>query len=161
MSTLSIMAAITAKEFKTKERGKSDFFSWNLYRWLRTFPDSTRIYRHDNSITTGGKMEVPALFIGVLYDDGWFHGANLRDICRVSSRFENFAYPPSVHRIHTFEDVTEQFWSDYRRIGVCAIHGDLAHKWVMDGEDYRRCEYCGKEEHRTFEVVRRVVELWN
>lgn len=140
------------EEYKPKAKGKSDFYSWNLYIWLRKqasgakWMQKTRIY----------KSEDGTLFIGARYDgshDG-VTGTRLSQLCSGSGSGK-FPLVGCWVGSGKWQDVTEQFYAEYERIGVCAIHGDWAHNFTIDG-DTRACEYCGKVERKRVELVEKV-----
>lgn len=140
------------EKYKPKEKGKSDFYSWNLYRWLRKHgkPNS----RPMHSIF---KNESGELFIGesrnTLAEDT-VHGVRLRALCSGSGSVK---LPHSGCYIdsHKWQDVTDEFYAEYERIGACAIWGDLSHKFTVDG-DTRTCDYCGKVERKRVKLVEKV-----
>lgn len=143
---------INPEDIKPKENGKADFFSWQLYKWVKKYPDRTKVYKKSDAIPYA------QLFIGAIDEDdhSWFYGRILRYLCRYGDRLDSFAYGPA-HGVPEWRDVTEKFWSDYMKIGVCAIHGDFAHKWVVEG-DKRVCQYCGKVEIKRIKMVPK--EVW-
>lgn len=135
---------INPEEFKPKVKGESDFFSWKLYRWLYNHKDKTNIFKCNND-----------LWIGELWDND-FVGVNLRHLCRYGRNPEIMCH--SYETKDGWDDVNEWFWSEYSRIGVCAIHGDYAHKWNYLYPTKRKCEYCGKIETSYIETKR--IEKW-
>lgn len=148
--------AITPKLIKPKVRGKSDFFSWQLYRWVKKYPARLQIFKGTRNSATGIDREKPQLYIGVMTDDHWFHGAQLRYICCVGRKIEAWAYGPNFDT-ENWENITDQFWNDYMKIGTCAIHGDLWHDWNTEG-DKRTCTRCGATEHKQTETFTK--EVW-
>lgn len=147
-----------ASEIKPKVKGQSDLFSWQLYRYMRKYPDISdqKIYSGTWNSIDGVNRAYPVLYIGCMHDDGWFHGRSLRNLCSCGSKIERYAYHHG-HDTHNWTDVTDAFWGEYMRIGVCAIHGDAAHNWLRDGGK-RTCEYCGKVENRKIIMVEK--EIW-
>lgn len=148
------------KTIKPKVNGKSDFFSWNLYRWTKANPSYCRVYRGIwNSCAGKNNLGKEWLCIGYRSDDMWFHGRPIIGVCRDGKPKEKYAYSPGEkgHDAAHWEDITEEFWKRYMEIGVCAIHGERAHKWVESGRE-RTCEYCGKKERKL--VFIESVERW-
>ena len=138
---------IEAKSIKPKESMKSDFFSWNLYRWIRKHPHRNRIWSATWNICTGVDI-ARILYVGSKREGDWIHCTQLRRLCSGSGRGKQEAYAYNHnHDTANWVDVTEEFWAKYMEIGVCAIHGDLAHKWKYEGNG-RVCEYCGKSEEK-------------
>lgn len=140
------------EEYKPKEKGKSDFYSWNLYRWLRKqsklpeWRQKTRIY----------KSEDGTVFIGARYDnvhDG-VTGTRLRHLCSGSGvgRFPEVGLWVGSGQ---WQDITDEFYAEYERVGVCAIHGDLAHEFTVFG-NARQCDYCGKVERKVVRMIEQV-----
>lgn len=148
-----------AKDFMPKVKGKSDFYSWQLYKWMKKKPDFCRIYEGVWNSATGYDPNRIILYIGLLYDD-CFMGSMLRRICTVGAKLDSMAYCSKGHHLDEWQDVTDSFFADYRKRGVCAIHGGMAHKWTYDVElAIRTCEYCGeKQEKKTVMVPKDVWE---
>lgn len=150
------------RDIKPKVSGKADFFSWRLYQFaLKKGEQSMQVFRSTwNPITGHDPDREGLLYIGRRFDDGWFHGKDLRSVCAPFGPITQcWAYGPS-HGIEEWRDVTEEFWADYLKRGVCAIHGDRAHKWGQDEDesDERTCLYCGKQEKKRIVMVPR--EIW-
>lgn len=144
---------INAEDFKPREKGKSDFFSWNLYRWLKKQEKSGRgaIRIYDSG------SDYKSIYIGVKESHGSVCAVNLRTLCSGSGR-GHFPLFGCFINSSQWKDITEEFYSEYRRIGVCAIHGDFAHEFTYIGEgvDRRMCKYCGKVEKKVVTMVERV-----
>ena len=146
---------IKAEDFKPKVRGESDFYSWQLYRWLKKYPDYSEVWSGTWNSATGHDPERPVLYIGKMFDDGWFHGKNLRSTCVYKAKIQAWAFS-NGHHVEEWTDCTEAFWTDYRLKGVCAIHGDNAHEWDTDGKE-RQCKFCGKREIQKAVMVQKLV----
>lgn len=114
-------------------------FSPNLYRFLKrrgqAWADACRVYRDADNI----------LWIGSL-DDGWLHGARLMGVLCYGPGEQVWAHLPGS--LGGLQEVP-QFWTDYMRIGRCAI--DPEHKrsfigdetrWAVHGDE-RSCLWCG------------------
>lgn len=134
---------IKAEDIKPERKNESDFFSWNLYRWFKKYPNECRIYKDGNgTLCIGDRSTI-------------VHGAGLVDIHRKTPRSSlqscRWAYLGSNY----WQDVTEEFFSEYMSIGVCAINGISAHKWIEKG-DYRECQYCEKEERKIVTMVEKI-----
>lgn len=142
---------ITANEFKPAAKGQSDFYSWQLYRWLKKHKYYYRIYRGLWNSCDGYNPEKPVLYIG-LRDDGCLFGNQLRRICTHGNNLDTWAFESAVMRVDEWEDVTEQFYALYRKIGVCAIHGDAWHDFDVVGDE-RACKRCGKIEIKQTRMV--------
>jgi hypothetical protein len=137
------MNNLKAEDYKPKEKGISDFYSWNLYRWLRKNKGE-----YCEIFNTGQAFN--HLIIGRKYPDGDIIGFRLKELCSGSSTVkfpQKFCYGDQE-----WPEVTEEFFAEYSRIGVCAIHGDMAHKWEYGGS-LRGCEYCGKVERKKIKMV--------
>lgn len=109
---------INAEKIKPKVKGKSDFFSWQLYRWAKKRPTSMTIWAGTWNSCYGLDGDKPTL--------------------------EMWAYGPN-HGTKDWVDITDQFWKSYLEIGVCAIHGDYIHNW-SETENTRVCTRCKKTE---------------
>lgn len=139
------------KEFQPKVKGESDFFSWQLFKWLNKHPHYTRIYKTNWCTLLGAKVDYPVLYIG-LRQDGCMSGAHLRHICHVGAPLQAWAHCHGEMDVDSWEDVTDEFYDNYRSIGVCAIHGDNWHDWVTDGEK-RSCSRCKVSETKVVKMV--------
>lgn len=147
-----------ASDIKPKVKGQSDFFSWQLYRYMRKYtdPKDQRVFAGTWNSIDGVNPLRPVLYIGQLSKDLWFSGRQLRNLCRHGGSIVRYAYHAG-HDTKNWVDVTDAFWSDYMKIGVCAIHGDLAHDWDVSGDE-RTCRYCGKREIKRIKMVEK--EIW-
>lgn len=135
------MNGLIAKDFKPDDSG---FFSKNLFKWLKKYPYYNRIYKSPYSSFGGYDPENPVLMIGDKSHDGWFSGNRLRSICcghRMDAR--PYAFGHKEMRIDEWEDVTHQFIQDYKLMGVCAIHGDFAHRFKSLSKTEKICLNCG------------------
>lgn len=132
---------LEAKDFKPDDIG---FYSQNLHKWLKKHPYYSKVYASPWSQVWGYNPEKPILMIGFMGEDGWFHGYPLRSVCS-GSRMDKqpFAYGYTEMKLEEWQDITEQFISDYKRIGVCAIHGDFAHRLDNIDSKTRVCLNCG------------------
>lgn len=121
------------------------FWSACLHRFIKRNPHYNKVYRGSDG----------HLYIGH-YDPEVkdLSGSKLRAVCCGSEK-RKFRTCCFVHL--EFEDVNDWFWSEYERIGVCAIHGDYGHAWAYC-EDERECCNCGKTEKKHIEMVPR--EFW-
>jgi hypothetical protein len=147
-----------AESIKPANHGKSDFFSWQLYRWAKQKPLMLQIWEGTWNSVSGTDRGHPVLYIGYMDSDTpgekWLHGRKLRELCCHGQNIEGCAYGPGHDTAH-WKEITKEWWKKYMRIGVCAIHGDFAHNWNESG-DTRICEYCGKKEHKQIEMVEKV-----
>jgi len=146
------LAEIHPETIKPAARGEADFFSWKLYLWVKKKPHATQIWRGTWNHVSGFDPNRPILYIGRM-DGHWMHGKALRALCRKGQSISALVYGPG-HDTPNWVDITDEWWSEYRRIGVCAIHGDLAHKWD-ESERRRVCRYCGKHETKVTKLVER------
>lgn len=147
------MATLTAG-IRPKVKGEADFYSWQLYRWHRKQgPEWCEVWKSDWNPLDGHNPDTGRVMIGRMDDLGWFYGVPLRSLCGRGQKLKRWAYGDTTG----WKNITAEFWAEYRRIGVCAIHGDTAHQWLVDG-DSRHCEYCGKQMRRIVDMVPR--ERW-
>ncbi len=120
---------------------KSDFYSWQLFRWVRRYPELTAIY-----------SGMGQLYIGKINVDGSFFGADLRYMCHWNKPLSKMNMPEPIAK--HFEDITEEFWDSYSKKGVCAIHRGSAHNWEYDEDGFiRTCKYC-QEKQRMISIVK-------
>lgn len=146
-----------AEQVKPLKKGVSDFYSWQLYRWLKKKPRYNKIYEGVWNSFDGYNPERRVLYMGLM-DGGCFLGTQLRQLCRHGAKLESWAFCHKEHHVEEWVDVTEDFWRDYNLKGVCAIHGDFAHKWsYVPWTDERICQHCGKIEKRSFVFVPKVI----
>ncbi|MDD2462457.1 MAG: hypothetical protein PHI97_00505 [Desulfobulbus sp.] len=145
-------------KYKPKVNGKSDFFSWNLYIWLKKNPEYCRIYKGVWNSANGYDPSRPTLYIGFVADN-WFHGTMLRRVCNLGLKEHTWAYGPRDSHLDEWIDITDEFFADYERRGVCAIHDDMVHVWEKSSPDERRCVYCGKTETRA--IIFAPQEVWS
>lgn len=151
------MTSLEAKDVKPSKKGKSDFYSWQLYRWLREKPDYNHVYKGAWNCINGYDQQRRTLYIGRM-EDSCFLGTALRRLCHYGAKLESWAYCSEGHRLDEWEDTTESFIAEYMTKGVCAIHGDVAHKWrYVPSAGIRTCDYCGKEEKRNLVFVPKTV----
>jgi hypothetical protein len=149
---------IKAKLIKPAVAGESDFFSRKLYQWVKKNPDALTIFRGTWNSISGIDKENPILYIGCVRNDNSISAVPLRRLCSHVSYVQMMSYSAG-HDVDNWEDITEQFWESYLRIGVCAIHGDNAHNWIVNEDEGRRiCEYCNKVEHK--ELIHVPKEVW-
>jgi hypothetical protein len=141
---------IEPESIKPKVKGWSDFFSWNLYRWVKNNPEYVHVFQSTwNPVYDKDRPDFKWLMIGMIDqdDESCFLGRHLPNVCCEGKPQESFAYCCHVHDVKNWKDITDEFWKRYMEIGVCAIHGDFAHKWIESGRE-RMCEYCGKKERK-------------
>jgi hypothetical protein len=147
-------------EFKPKKHKQSDFFSWQLFRWLKTQPPAYyQVFSSPWGGTLGYVPDAPILYIGRMEEDGSFSGTELRRHCYHGQKINMFSYCMAEHRLDEWQDVTAQFWAEYREKGVCAIHGNNAHHFGDIGKDdtTRTCQHCGHVDHKTIEMVPKTI----
>lgn len=148
---------VNPENYKPQQKGKADFFSWQLYKWMKKKPDFCHIYKGFWNSATGYDPERPVLYIGLL-EDGCFMGHMLRRICTSGNKLESWAFCSKEYHLDEWVDITEEFFADYQKRGVCAIHDDTAHKWTDDqNTSMRTCEYCGKTERQRLIFVPQMV----
>jgi hypothetical protein len=143
----------------TKSR-VSDFYSWNLYVWLKSFPECTQIYVSPWNPVSGFEKGRETIFIGLMDEHDGFHGIPLKRLCSgAPATFSQRGFYGENFKVSEWKEITESFWTDYLQSGVCAIHGDFAHKWDVKGGDFRQCLYCKVEQHRAIELIPR--DVWS
>ena len=142
---------INPNDIKPKVTGKADF-SWQLYRWIKKYPESYHVYSDNDP-------SFPCLYIGMIAneDPDYCYGRAIRQLCVCGEKIKAYAYGGSAYNVCEWSEVTEQFWSEYMKKGICAIHGDLVHKWNVSGNT-RTCQYCGKVEYKKTVMIPK--EVW-
>lgn len=136
------------KQFKPAVKGKSDKFSWQLYRWAKKNPHALRIWSATWNSVRGVDPDHRQLYIGYKRDGNWIHARQLRNLCSYGARLDCFAYNRG-HDTENWIDVTGWFWREYLRKGVCAIHGDRVHDFIKINRNSRKCKHCGEHQTRT------------
>lgn len=171
-------------DIKPKARGKSDKFSWNLYRFLeKNYKKSTFHFYHivDQEDYVNGEVvnkKVPFdindaktmdIWVGNEREDGLFmYGNRLWTITSGSKeRFTEFANP--WLRNKEYIDVTDEFIKAYLRIGRCLftrhsnrwIEGDEA-RFTYINKNSRRCNWCGRYQTRRIKKIQTIKrsETW-
>jgi hypothetical protein len=146
------------EKYKPKVKGKSDFYSWQLYKWMKKNPDFCRIFEGVWNSATGYEPHRKVLYIGLL-DDECFMGNLLVRICTYKAKLESYAYCSKAHHLEEWKDITEEFFMDYEKRGVCAIHKGIVHKWAYQPDsDIRTCAYCGETQKKELVTVQK--EVW-
>ena len=149
---------MNAEKYKPSKKGVSGFYSWQLYRWMKKNPDFCKVYLGVWNSATGYDPNRTVLYIGFL-DDGCFMGNLLARTCTCNSKLDSWAYCSKEHHLDEWQDVTESFFKDYEKRGVCAIHKGMAHKWTYyPGNNKRTCKYCGDVQERKTVMVQK--EVW-
>ncbi len=140
-------------QYHPKIKGESDFYSWNLFRWLRKQSKEPEYFRKTNIF----KSDSGTLFIGTRYNS-WNNAVTGTRLGQLCSSGSDRAFPlvGVWGGSQEWEDVTDWFWAEYERIGVCAIHEGVAHKFIYQNDNKRVCEYCSEVEKRKVEMVERV-----
>lgn len=145
---------INPETIRPKVKGKADFFSWNLYKYVKQHPLDKVWMGTWNSID-GIQSEPNTLYIGYMEDGRcWFHGNMLRRVCCFPK--ERWAMNRG-HDLVNWKECTDDFMADYLRRGVCAIHNGMAHKWTESGGK-RTCEYCGLTEKAMVKILTK--QIW-
>lgn len=162
------------KKIKPKNIKKSDKYSKQIYHYLKMHPDKNQVYYiqtqevYNKETNEFEVKEVPfdidnirisQIWIGNTqrsnYEEGyidWMYGNSLSTIVSSSkSKYTVFANPWNNKK--TVVNVTEQFWEKYIEIGRCIYDH---HYWLQDeeeryvyiDEEHRKCNWCGKEQHK-------------
>lgn len=129
---------INKESIRPKADNTSDFFSWQLFRWIRKHKDLYRIWE------TGDEYH-PLVIGDIYYGDDAVSGTHLKTLCFKDRQLTVYSF--CMFDGTEWTEITDKFWSDYMDRGVCAIHGDNAHQWITR-ESTRRCEYCNKHERQ-------------
>lgn len=153
---------INPSEFKPAVKGKADKFSWQLYRWAKKHPARLKIWAGTWNSCTGIDREKPVLYIGDDRDGNWIHARQLRNLCTHGANLQAWAYS-SPHDTKNWVDVTESFWREYLRKGVCAIHDDRGHDFTKINRNSRKCRHCGEHQTRTVVTKKTIkrLDIWD
>jgi hypothetical protein len=155
----------SAKAIKPKEKGVSDFFSWNFYRFAKENPLFTRVFKGVWNRIDGYNPQEPTYYIGMIDDNGAFNGILLSHMLCMHKRFDMSCYMMPKHHIEEWQDVSADFYAEYQRIGYCLLD-DHHHEWgdtdakrdEANAGHTRTCQRCGKQE--TLTAIARVDYLW-
>lgn len=154
-------------EVKPAVAGRSDKYSWNLYRWLRK-QSKDRWWPHIGVYRPPATEPCRRLIVGYRppSEGGWIYGSYMNSVlCSGTKEIYAFA-PPTL--LATYDDITAEFWADYLRIGRCIF--DPNHTWGMIGDEARfsslspskrRCNWCGATMHRHTRREVKTVETWS
>ena len=149
-SKLRGLRGTDSQSIKPKFDNRSDFFSWQLFAFVKKHPNYTHIYKLID--TDKANIKGYTLYIGNLTDDLGFVGRDLRRLCYSGVGLNLESMLVSLRDQSKLEDITEKFWADYLTKGVCLIHNGVAHSWVADGNT-RTCEYCGETQYKKITMV--------
>lgn len=135
------------KSVQPKNKGESDKYSWNIYRYLKgNIGNDIRIFKSPN-----GKTEV----IGHKYSDG-ISGCDLDSLIR-STRIQEYWFDDNWNLKEQ-----EGWLEEYQRIGRCLL---IPHNYQWyTGEDTRftyvnntrKCNWCGKWQHMNLQKIVKV-----
>lgn len=141
-------------DIKPKQKGRADFYSWGLYAWLKKYPVAFHIFMETEFDKDGNRTGNIYFHIGQKDSYGDIKGAPLRRVCS-TGKMPGVSWLSASRGNSKWKDVTSVFYENYMKIGVCAIHGDLIHNWVVsDDGKTRTCQYCDKQESKQVEIVK-------
>lgn len=172
---------IDLKKIKPKVKGKSDKYSWNLYKFLHKLfsnKESGKYYknqlqilwlhhsRFDGSYLEFDKNNLNLLQL-IIMPLGKENGRSFYSMSSIltKGRSEEFALPWSLGKM---TDITDWFFKTYEKDGRCIF--DRKHTgWMIGTEDRftyvnntRKCNWCGqwhtKEIHKIVKIKRE--EVW-
>lgn len=152
LTTGNVQVILSKDELKPDADG---FYSKQLYRWLKKHPRYNQIFERP----TEGKHR-SCLMIGIKDDTGCFSGAKLAQVCSGDTLPTIYSWALVSQASDEWVNVTELFLERYKKIGVCAIHDDIAHRFVETDTEpkERKCLNCGLVEKQVSEVV--IVKKW-
>lgn len=142
---------LTIKEFDHKLKG-GNFYSKGLCAWLKKNPDENRIVKAVWNSFDGYNPQRPVLMIGKFLGNDFFCGNRLNSVCRERGARKAFVFTGDKFHIDEWVDVTDEFIDSYRKIGRCAIHGDVDHDFD-ENNSLRVCKRCGATFERKVELV--------
>lgn len=161
---------------KTKYKGESDKYSWQLYQYiiknfkyikdlseLQVFFNRKCRITGDDIIFDKNDISLMQIIIGKRHDDEIVSGSNLFSIMGDSrDKYQVYSHHPIAGwKSDQFVDITEWFWKEYVKLGRCLL--DKGHdRWWMSEEDRftyvnntRRCNWCGQwQEKKVNKVVK-------
>lgn len=148
------------KQVKPVKKGKSDKYSWNLYRFIK-LNRNLKVYR----VGWNSRDGVCPVDEGcTILRDEFGNTAILNRILTDGPKALSccFSWSGAGWSNLDKEDITDQFFRDYLRSGVCSFASDWYHKWKSVNRNSRKCLYCGKHETRKIETIKTVkrIERW-
>lgn len=158
---------ISANNFKPKVRGKSDKFSWNLYRLLKEWEDDVSVIRIGWNFLDGQcSLDRGQLYICRDPKSGDFLSGN--EIHQIMGQGPSKAHvaigmmSKTPWWKHEWEDVTEWFFREYADKGRCLIVPNWSHEWIEINSNARKCKHCGQHQRREVYTKRKLerVEAW-
>lgn len=127
------------------EPSQGERFSPNMYKWLKSlhpaYLQRLRVCRNSD-----GALYVVIYQFEFGTNEPFFSAVRVYDVLCNGSKSILFSYTDKQLKLTELP----QFWSDYMRIGRCAIDADhtqhfleAKHRWSQKGDD-RNCTWCGK-----------------
>lgn len=153
---------------KPKIKNESDKYSWNLYKYLKKYPNSKVYYDKINSFTDNEQMynkdnlTKNDVIIGNICENSIVGVTLSQLLMKVPSM--QFWYGGAKK---THVDITNQFFNDYIEIGRCLF--DSTHDgWLRNtdnrftyiNDEQRKCNWCGIEQHKEKKEVVKIIEKW-
>lgn len=144
---------INPNKIKPKVKGKSDFFSWQLYRYARQHKGDFKVFLGDWNSFSGHEDNPKTIYVSSYNDEIGIHAKPIKNLCRIDATLREMCYT-HAHNIGEWQDITDEWLEEYLKKGVCHIHDEgVVHKWVYDGDDKRTCKYCGEEQVMSIKMV--------
>jgi hypothetical protein len=150
---------IDSANYRPAIDGKSDKFSWNLYRVFK---------RYDRLLVDFKVLQIGWSCIQGICDprDGdaylvIYTGDQIPlvgHLPQIMTRADKAIFSPGIFsgvgwgEIEKI-DITEQWFNEYGEKGRCIVVGYWSHKWDYQDEESRTCLYCGEQEIRHIEMV--------
>lgn len=158
---------INPDDFKPAKRGKSDKFSWNIHSVLKEWEglDVQVVQIGWDRIHGKCPLDQGETFLCIdVEPHGWLTGGWVMAITthgkQAIGAYGLFGKEPWWK--NEWEYVTESWFRQYARKGVCAVHQSFGHKFVSINRNARVCEYCGEHQRRAVETVKTIkrVDRW-
>lgn len=155
---------------------ESDKFSWNLYKWCKKNckHQIPKVYfshwsNWDGSYLEKGWNKSGQIFISHFEDAEYISAQYLSNIFGTTKGGAGNAMFAVNKKRFQLEEVTEEFWKTYLKIGRCMFDEKHIGWWVGEENRYtiinknsKRCNWCGKYLRRKIEtekVIKRH-EIW-